>query len=199
MSESRSSEEVCAISKRVEEVVKFPPSREELIELFKMKEALERLLETLGSTRTYFSRGEREKLVDALLIYGNVTDKNVNKDISQLRSTNGPIPSETRDQVYKKIKDLLELSKDELLSLTPQNDEERFALMVYDGSLVPKYRNELRTIGLIYCSVRRRMIVILGAKPLPSFESIVKSWGFEEPSKYFDYTGNRPIPEGRNE
>ena len=175
-------------------------NRKDLLKLYKLKDELLKL-----TNHHYVFKKNKETIFDLLLIYGNITDINVSHELTYLRTieTRTIVDKELLDKISTKIKHLYELCHNDLLTFKPETDDERFDLMVdkCTSMFIPEYRNKFRTLGLVYCDVlaRKRKIVILGNKPLSSFEQLVEELGFEEPSKYFDYTGNIETPIGRND
>ena len=143
----------------------------------------------------YLSSDDKAMLINALLIYGCISGKNVYNEIIQLRSSSrdNPISLETRTKIDEQIKDLLVLSHDYLVNLTPQNDDERFDLMLNSKNMLSKkYLDDLKSLDLVQLQTLpfSRKLIIYATQPLSSFEELVKKWGFENLSKYFDYTGN---------
>jgi hypothetical protein len=175
--------------------------RKNVFLLQKQKCNLEDLLEVLGGTKRYIHRDRRNLLIHALkfcrqhslLIDGLDHDKII--DILR-ESTINPLQSEVRSTLREQLAKLMDYFG-ALETITPQNDDERFYIMLEARFLFGKYSQELLKIGIVCVEgLTRHGLKLQGTLPAVDFYSRVTSlWQFDEPSKYFLYLQVSPAIE----
>ncbi len=90
---------------------------------------------------------------------------------------------------------------DELRSLTPETDEERFSSITNGRETTHDTSNKLIEMGAVMFHViinsRNRIIGVAGQEEREVFLAKVSEiWKFEEPSRYFRYTGGATVGKG---
>lgn len=169
--------------------------RREIFQLRKQISELESLVQVLGTKKKYISQDRRNVLINALKFCHRhslgIPEIDLRDTIEILRESNQiPLDSAFRAQVFQQITKLMENFGD-FERIIPQNDEERFDLMLEGRFLFEIYSQDLLDVGIV--SVQGltcdRKLKLAGTLPPGDFYSQVTSrWQFDNPSKHFLYS-----------
>lgn len=174
--------------------------RRELLLLAKRKSRLLELVDWLGTSKRYISRSDRRLLSTALSIYGRRSKQDFYIEVVELqRSTETCLNAVVRMNIGNHILQLFSCYALELENLHLRSDHERFASMVDKEQLFESAWNQLRSFGVVLCNVlpRSQRFEVYGVKLKNQFYEDVKDfWGFEQPERYFIYTGGVSTPFG---
>lgn len=147
----------------------------------------------------YLSRANRDLLLAALKLYDHKFSVNSFELLMELmESTKHNIKASIQNEIVQRLSKLLAKFGDEINNFKPNSDDERFELMIDSGyNLMPKALDNLFQIKTVSVSTHGRKFLVCGQNKREQFFSDVKvKFGFDNPEKFFDYTGGVAIPEG---
>ncbi len=174
--------------------------RRELLYLCKKLCNLRQLVESLNRIKKYLSRTDKVLLIRALKFYGHRQSVSLIILESALRtSTKEFIDLEVRKSISVILNDMLTTYGSELQNTVPETDDEIFEFITDEYEVTRKTSEELRKMGACIYHVlpTARKIVISGTESKEAFfTNVMTQWHFKDPFKYFEYTGEIPIPVG---
>eukprot|EP00981_Chlorochromonas_danica_P013990 scaffold7211_cov247-Ochromonas_danica.AAC.6 len=176
-------------------------SRKNVFHLAMKKKRLQELVLKLRSSKSYICRDDRELMKIALIHWQKHSSIDASMEIAALNaSTRYHINRAIRDTVAFWVEQLL--GSEQLLDVSPNNDDERFDSLVDEDGINVKSWTDMQTIGVVFCNVLhgRRMMELVGTSTANDFYDFLKSqWGFENPRRYFKYSGESSIPQGKSD
>lgn len=176
--------------------------RREIFQLRKYKSDLEYFIAVLQTSNNIFLSQERKKSLINSLKFCNkhsleISGMNIT-DTIEIISKSNQIPSDFifRSQLFKQITKLMEKCHD-FERVIPENDTERFHLMLEGRFLFEKYSQDLLNFGIVSVNglTSKQQLKLAGTLIPEEFYSYITScWQFENPSNYFAYSQvNHPL------
>lgn len=171
--------------------------RQQFLLFVKNKQLLRNLTLRLEGTKNYISRNERDLLIQMLIYSGCYNSPLI---LALRKSAKFYLSKAQRTQTLDFLRNFLKDNETSLDNPNPTSDEERFELLLDGRDLTHDAWKSLQDMGAFQCAVfsERRKVELVGTASDDSFyQSIVESWNFEKPKKYFLYSGNSSISMGK--